>query len=139
MIETLSVWTGVVFLGEMGDKTQIATLMLVARYDSLVWVTVGTTLGMMLANVPAVLFGDRVVKWVPLAWVHRVAAIVFVVLGVLILLGPGFARVGGPGSNRVAARWPLPVVTARTRGPIAYLPLLLPAAAHQRGHLCIKG
>ena len=86
MFEVPSVSTGVVCLGEMGDKTQIATVMLAARYDSLLWVTVGTTLGMMLTNVPAVLFGDRVVKWVPLAWAHRVAAIVFVVLGVLILL-----------------------------------------------------
>ena len=44
---------------------------------------------MMLANVPAVLFGDRVVKWVPLAWVHRACAVVFVVLGVLVLAGVG--------------------------------------------------
>ncbi len=77
------------FLAEMGDKTQIATVMLAARYQSLLTVTAGTTLGMMLANVPAVLFGDRVVKWVPLAWVHRVAALVFAALGGLVLLGVG--------------------------------------------------
>jgi len=77
------------FVAEMGDKTQIATVMLAARFESLVWVTVGTTLGMMLANVPAVLFGERVVKWVPMAWVHRLAALVFAVLGVLMLLGVG--------------------------------------------------
>ena len=77
------------FLAEMGDKTQIATVMLAARYNALATVTAGTTLGMMLANVPAVLFGDRVVKWVPLAWVHRIAALVFAVLGVLVLLGVG--------------------------------------------------
>jgi Ca2+/H+ antiporter, TMEM165/GDT1 family len=77
------------FFAEMGDKTQIATVMLAARFDSLLWVTAGTTLGMMLANVPAVLFGERVVKWVPMAWVHRVAALVFAVLGVLMLLGKG--------------------------------------------------
>jgi Ca2+/H+ antiporter, TMEM165/GDT1 family len=77
------------FIAEMGDKTQIATVMLAAKYDSLWWVTIGTTLGMMLANVPAVLFGDRVVKWVPLLWVHRAAAVVFAALGVLVLLGVG--------------------------------------------------
>ena len=53
------------FLAEMGDKTQIATVMLAARYDALVVVTAGTTLGMMIANVPAVLLGDRVAKAVP--------------------------------------------------------------------------
>lgn len=77
------------FLAEMGDKTQIATVMLAARFDSLWWVTAGTTLGMMIANVPAVLFGDRAVRFVPLAWVHAIAAIVFAVIGVLILLGVG--------------------------------------------------
>ena len=77
------------FLAEMGDKTQVATMMLAARYNALLTVTAGTTLGMMLANVPAVLFGDKVVKWVPLAWVHRAAALVFAVLGVLVLLGVG--------------------------------------------------
>ena len=77
------------FLAEMGDKTQIATVMLAAQFKSLWWVTAGTTLGMMLANVPAVLFGDRAVKFVPLAWVHRTAALVFAVLGVLVLCGVG--------------------------------------------------
>ena len=77
------------FLAEMGDKTQIATVMLAARYHALVAVTLGTTLGMMLANVPAVLLGDKVVKWLPLAWVHGIAALVFAVLGVLVLLGMG--------------------------------------------------
>ena len=57
------------FLAEMGDKTQIATIMLAARYDALVAVTAGTTLGMMLANVPAVLLGDKVVKRVPIVCV----------------------------------------------------------------------
>jgi putative Ca2+/H+ antiporter (TMEM165/GDT1 family) len=77
------------FLAEMGDKTQIATVMLAAQFKSLWWVTAGTTLGMMLANVPAVLFGDRAVKFVPIAWVHRTAALVFAVLGVLVLWGVG--------------------------------------------------
>ena len=77
------------FLAEMGDKTQIATVMLAAKYSALVAVTVGTTLGMMLANMPAVLFGDKVVRWVPIAWVHRVAAAVFALLGLLVLMGYG--------------------------------------------------
>ena len=77
------------FLAEMGDKTQIATVMLAAKYGSLVAVTAGTTLGMMLANVPAVLLGERAVRFVPLAVVHRVAAALFALLGVLVLAGVG--------------------------------------------------
>ena len=77
------------FLAEMGDKTQIATVMLAARFNSLLWVTAGTTLGMLIANVPAVLFGERAVKLVPIVWVHRIAAAVFAVLGLLVLLGVG--------------------------------------------------
>jgi putative Ca2+/H+ antiporter (TMEM165/GDT1 family) len=77
------------FLAEMGDKTQIATVMLAARYDALVTVTAGTTLGMMIANVPAVLLGDRVVKKLPVQWVHRIAAIVFASIGAAVLLGLG--------------------------------------------------
>ena len=77
------------FMAEMGDKTQIATVMLAARYNSLFWVTAGTTLGMMLANVPAVLFGDKAVRFVPLVWVRVTAAVVFGVLGVLVLWGVG--------------------------------------------------
>ena len=77
------------FLVEMGDKTQIATVMLAARYDALVTVTMGTTLGMMVANVPAVLLGDKVTKWVPIRWVHRIAAVIFLTLGVAVWLGLG--------------------------------------------------
>jgi putative Ca2+/H+ antiporter (TMEM165/GDT1 family) len=77
------------FLAEMGDKTQIATVMLAARYDDVVTVTAGTTLGMMIANVPAVLLGDRAVKFVPIAWVHRIAAVVFAAIGVAVLAGVG--------------------------------------------------
>ena len=77
------------FLAEMGDKTQIATVMLAAKYQSVWVVTAGTTLGMMIANVPAVLLGDRVVQWLPVQWVHRIAAVVFAVLGVLVLAGFG--------------------------------------------------
>ncbi|HRH86249.1 MAG TPA: TMEM165/GDT1 family protein [Rubrivivax sp.] len=77
------------FLAEMGDKTQIATVMLAAKFDSLWVVTAGTTLGMMIANVPAVLLGDRVMDWLPVQWVHRIAAAVFAVLGALVLAGFG--------------------------------------------------
>ncbi|MBL8324475.1 MAG: TMEM165/GDT1 family protein [Rubrivivax sp.] len=77
------------FLVEMGDKTQIATVMLAARYDALVAVTAGTTLGMMIANVPAVLVGDKVTQVVPIRWVHRIAAVIFLALGGAVLLGLG--------------------------------------------------
>ena len=77
------------FLAEMGDKTQIATVMLAARYDALLAVTAGTTLGMMIANVPAVLLGDKAVKFVPIEWVHRIAAAVFAVIGGAVLAGVG--------------------------------------------------
>ena len=75
------------FLAEMGDKTQIATVMLAAQYHSWVWVVAGTTLGMMLANAPVVGFGERITRLVPLQWVHRISAAVFVVLGFVVLLG----------------------------------------------------
>ena len=77
------------FMAEMGDKTQIATIMLAARYDALVTVTAGTTLGMMLANVPAVLLGEKVVARVPIQWVHRIAALVFAAVGMAMLAGVG--------------------------------------------------
>jgi putative Ca2+/H+ antiporter (TMEM165/GDT1 family) len=77
------------FLAEMGDKTQIATVALAARYPSLVAVVAGTTLGMMIANVPAVLLGDKVAKLVPMRLVHAVSAVIFAVLGAATLLGLG--------------------------------------------------
>ncbi|MFT3953988.1 MAG: TMEM165/GDT1 family protein [Piscinibacter sp.] len=77
------------FLAEMGDKTQIATVALAARYTDLVAVVAGTTLGMMLANVPAVLLGDVVAKKVSMTLVHGIAALIFAVLGVLTLLNVG--------------------------------------------------
>ena len=77
------------FLAEMGDKTQIATVMLAARYDALAAVVLGTTLGMMAANVPAVLLGERVTRWVPIRWLHLSAALVFGALGVAVLAGAG--------------------------------------------------
>ncbi len=77
----------VFFLAEMGDKTQIATVMLAARYDAyLFWVVAGTTLGMMLANAPVVWLGDRLTKIVPLRVVHLTSALVFAVLGTAALL-----------------------------------------------------
>jgi putative Ca2+/H+ antiporter (TMEM165/GDT1 family) len=77
------------FLAEMGDKTQIATVMLAARFNELLAVTAGTTLGMMIANVPAVLLGDKVAKLVPMRLVHAVSAVIFAVLGAATLLGLG--------------------------------------------------
>ena len=77
------------FLAEMGDKTQIATVALAARYAALVQVVAGTTLGMMIANVPAVLLGERVANRVSMRLVHGVAAAIFGLLGVLTLLDVG--------------------------------------------------
>ena len=77
------------FLAEMGDKTQIATVALAARYDALVAVVAGTTLGMMIANVPAVLLGEKVAKAVPMRLVHGVSAFIFAVLGIMTLAGAG--------------------------------------------------
>jgi len=77
------------FLLEMGDKTQIATVALAAKYSSLVAVVAGTSLGMMLANVPAVLLGEVAAKKLPMKVVHRIAAGMFFVLGVSVLLGFG--------------------------------------------------
>lgn len=77
------------FLAEIGDKTQIATVMLAAQYPSLLAVVLGTTAGMMLANVPAVLLGDRIANRLPTRWIHGVAAALFAALGVATLLGAG--------------------------------------------------
>jgi putative Ca2+/H+ antiporter (TMEM165/GDT1 family) len=77
------------FLVEMGDKTQIATVALAAKYSSLVSVVAGTTLGMMIANVPAVLLGEIAAKTLPMRPVRGVAALLFVVLGVSVLMGFG--------------------------------------------------
>jgi putative Ca2+/H+ antiporter (TMEM165/GDT1 family) len=76
------------FLVEMGDKTQLATIALAARYDSLVAVVLGTTLGMMLANIPAVWMGETLAQRVNMKLMRWVAAALFVVLGVLTLLAP---------------------------------------------------
>lgn len=76
------------FLAEMGDKTQVATVALAARFDSLASVVAGTTIGMLLANVPAVLFGEVVARKLPTRTVHTVAATLFAGLGVVTLLVP---------------------------------------------------
>lgn len=73
----------------MGDKTQIATVALAARYAELYAVVLGTTFGMMLANVPAVFLGDVVSKKIPMKLVHGVAGGIFGLLGVLTLLNVG--------------------------------------------------
>lgn len=75
------------FLAEMGDKTQIATVMLAAQYNAYLWVVAGTTLGMMLANAPVVWLGERMTRLVPLRVVHVVSALIFLVLGLVALLG----------------------------------------------------
>lgn len=77
------------FMAEMGDKTQVATVALAARYHDVYSVVLGTTLGMMLANVPAVYLGDKIAGRVSLRLVHGIAALVFAVLGAATLLGAG--------------------------------------------------
>jgi putative Ca2+/H+ antiporter (TMEM165/GDT1 family) len=77
------------FLAEMGDKTQVATVALAAQYHAFIAVVAGTTLGMMIANVPAVILGDRIANRIPVRVVHAIAALIFAVLGVATLLGVG--------------------------------------------------
>lgn len=77
------------FLAEMGDKTQVATVALAAQYHAFFSVVAGTTLGMMIANVPAVLLGDRIAHKMPVRVVHSIAASIFAVLGIATLLGAG--------------------------------------------------
>jgi putative Ca2+/H+ antiporter (TMEM165/GDT1 family) len=77
------------FLAEMGDKTQLATVALAAQFASLTAVVLGTTLGMMLANVPVVLLGERITQRLPLAVIRRVAAALFAGLGLLVLFRIG--------------------------------------------------
>jgi len=77
------------FLAEMGDKTQIATVALAAHYPSAVLVVIGTTLGMLVADVPAVFIGDRLANRIPMKLVHSVAAVIFLLLGLATLFGVG--------------------------------------------------
>jgi putative Ca2+/H+ antiporter (TMEM165/GDT1 family) len=83
----------VFFLAEMGDKTQVATVALAARYVDFLMVVAGTTVGMMIANVPAVLVGDKLAAKLPVRLVHGIAALIFAVLGGYVLMSerlPGF-------------------------------------------------
>jgi len=77
------------FLAEMGDKTQIATIAMAAHYSSAILVVIGTTLGMLIADVPAVFLGDKFAAKISMKWVHGIAAAIFVLLGVATLFGAG--------------------------------------------------
>ncbi|MDR2194974.1 MAG: TMEM165/GDT1 family protein [Gallionellaceae bacterium] len=77
------------FLAEMGDKTQVATVALAAHYAAPLLVVIGTTLGMLIADVPAVFVGDRLAAKIPMKLVHSIAAAVFALLGVATLFGAG--------------------------------------------------
>jgi putative Ca2+/H+ antiporter (TMEM165/GDT1 family) len=81
------------FLAEMGDKTQLATVAMAAHYGTPLLVVIGTTLGMLLADVPAVFIGGRLAARIPMKLVHSIAAAIFVMLGIATLLGAG-ARLG---------------------------------------------
>ena len=73
------------FLAEIGDKTQIATVALAARFDSIGWVTLGTTLGIMLVNAPAVFIGNKLAEKLPISFIHKIGALVFLVIGLAAL------------------------------------------------------
>lgn len=75
------------FLAEMGDKTQIATVTLAAKYHDLMLVTIGTTIGMMVTDGLAVFFGDKMTKYIPMKWVHLAAAFLYIVFAMGILFG----------------------------------------------------
>lgn len=77
------------FLAEMGDKTQIATVALAAHYATPLLVVLGTTLGMLIADVPAVFVGDKLAARIPMKLVHSIAAVIFALLGIATLLGAG--------------------------------------------------
>ena len=81
------------FLAEMGDKTQIATIALAAHYASPIWVVLGTTMGILIADVPAVFIGRKMANKIPMKLIHSIAAAIFALLGVATLLGAG-ARLG---------------------------------------------
>ncbi|MDI9330409.1 MAG: TMEM165/GDT1 family protein [Alphaproteobacteria bacterium] len=77
------------FLAEMGDKTQIATVAMAAHYATPILVVIGTTMGMLIADVPAVFVGDKLTDKIPMRLVHGVAAAIFATLGVATLMGAG--------------------------------------------------
>ncbi len=74
------------FIAEIGDKTQVATILLAAEYSATTMVIIGTTVGMLLANVPVVFFGEKLANKLPLNWIRRGAALLFAVLGVIALI-----------------------------------------------------
>jgi Ca2+/H+ antiporter, TMEM165/GDT1 family len=75
------------FLVEIGDKTQVATVALAIQYQPLAWVVIGTTVGMLLANVPAVMLGERIAQKIPVRMMHIIAAGLFAVLGIAAMIG----------------------------------------------------
>jgi putative Ca2+/H+ antiporter (TMEM165/GDT1 family) len=77
------------FLAEMGDKTQIATVAMAAHYGTALLVVIGTTLGMLIADVPAVFVGDKLANKIPMKLVHSIAAAIFALLGIATLVGAG--------------------------------------------------
>lgn len=79
--KVFTITTSLFFIAEMGDKTQVATVALGARYDDLIAVVLGTTVGMMIANAPAVWLGQKFTNALPVKWVHAIAAIIFIIIG----------------------------------------------------------
>lgn len=74
------------FLAEIGDKTQIATVALAARYDSIFWVMLGTTLGMMIANAPAIFIGNKLAERLSISLIHKIGAAIFLIVGISTLV-----------------------------------------------------
>jgi putative Ca2+/H+ antiporter (TMEM165/GDT1 family) len=74
------------FFAEMGDKTQLSTVALAARYQDVLWVTVGTTMGMLVADGLAVFMGDKITERIPMKWMRLITCGLFIVFGVIILL-----------------------------------------------------
>lgn len=88
------------FIAEMGDKTQLATVALAARFDALLAVVMGTTIGMMLANVPAVIIGEKLAQRLPLATIRWIAAGVFIATGIATMLAaPEAVHTNQPNTN----------------------------------------
>lgn len=74
------------FMAEMGDKTQLSTVALAAHFQDTLWVTTGTTLGMLAADGPAVFMGERITNFISLRWMRRIACILFALFGLLLLI-----------------------------------------------------
>jgi Ca2+/H+ antiporter, TMEM165/GDT1 family len=74
------------FLAEMGDKTQVATIAMAAHYSSAILVVIGTTIGMLIADVPAVFLGDKFASKISMKWVHGIAAAIFAILAIITLV-----------------------------------------------------